>query len=69
MGTVQQAKLLVELYENEKHAFGEVAQRVGISAREVARRYRASKALQQMDVLGYCSVEASEHPDIATAKA
>jgi hypothetical protein len=48
-GPYQQAKLIVELYENEKHAFGQVAQPVGISAREVARRYRASKALQQME--------------------
>jgi AraC-like DNA-binding protein len=48
-GPYQQAKLIVELYENEKHAFGQVAQRVGISSREVARRYRASKALQQME--------------------
>jgi hypothetical protein len=48
-GPYQQAKLIVELYENEKHAFGQVAQRVGISAREVARRYHASKALQQME--------------------
>jgi hypothetical protein len=45
----QQVKLIVELYENEQQAFGQVAQRVGISAREVARRYRASKALQQME--------------------
>lgn len=48
-GPYQQAKLVVEMYENEEHAFGPVAQRIGISAREVARRYRASKALQQME--------------------
>ena len=47
-GPYQQAKLVVELYDSE-HAFGPVAQRIGISAREVARRYRASKALQQME--------------------
>jgi hypothetical protein len=47
-GPYQQAKLVVELYDTE-HAFGPVAQRIGISAREVARRYRASKALQQME--------------------
>lgn len=48
-GAYQQAKLIVEMYDNEEHAFGPVAQRVGISTREVARRYRAYKALQQME--------------------
>ncbi|HEX9986058.1 MAG TPA: hypothetical protein VGF69_22545 [Thermoanaerobaculia bacterium] len=48
-GPYQQAKLVVELYETQKHSFGAVAQQIGISAREVARRYRASKALQQME--------------------
>ena len=48
-GPYQQAKLVVELYDDEEHAFGPVAQRIGISSREVARRYRASKALQQME--------------------
>jgi len=40
---------VVEMYDNEEHAFGPVAQRIGISSREVARRYRASKALEQME--------------------
>lgn len=48
-GPYQQAKLVVELYEKKKDSFGSVAQQIGISAREVARRYRASKALQQME--------------------
>src|SRR5262249_43573504 len=48
-GPYQQAKLIVELFENKDHSFSKVAQRVGISTREVARRYRASKALQQME--------------------
>lgn len=48
-GPYQQAKLIVELFDNEGESFGKVAQRVGISAREVVRRYRASKALQQME--------------------
>ena len=48
-GPYQQAKLVVELYENEEDTFGAVAQRIGISSREVGRRYRASKALQQME--------------------
>jgi hypothetical protein len=48
-GPYQQAKLVLELYEKEKQPFGTVAQRIGISSREVARRYRASKALQQME--------------------
>ena len=48
-GPYQQAKLVVELFEKEEQSFGAVAQRIGISSREVARRYRASKALQQME--------------------
>jgi hypothetical protein len=48
-GPYQQARLVVEMYDNEEHAFGPVAQRIGISSREVARRYRASKALEQME--------------------
>lgn len=58
-GPYQQAKLVVELYDDEEHAFGPVAQRIGISSREVARRYRASKALQQMEE----DDEFSEHAD------
>jgi hypothetical protein len=48
-GPYQQAKLVVELYEKGDHSFGAVSQQIGISSREVARRYRASKALQQME--------------------
>ncbi|MHC1677088.1 hypothetical protein [Stenotrophomonas maltophilia] len=48
-GPYQQAKLVVELYEEGDSSFGSVAQRIGISSKEVARRYRASKALQQME--------------------
>jgi hypothetical protein len=48
-GPYQQARLVVEMFENEERAFGPVAQRIGISSREVARRYRASKALEQME--------------------
>lgn len=48
-GPYQQARLVVEMYDNEERAFGPVAQRIGISSREVARRYRASKALEQME--------------------
>lgn len=48
-GPYQQAKLVVEMYDKEEHAFSPVAHRIGISAREVARRYRASKALEQME--------------------
>ena len=48
-GPYQQARLVVEMFDTEEHAFGPVAQRIGISAKEVARRYRASKALQQME--------------------
>ncbi|MBX3740105.1 MAG: hypothetical protein KF712_03870 [Akkermansiaceae bacterium] len=47
-GPYQQAKLVVELYEQNQN-FSLVAQEIGITSREVARRYRASKALQQME--------------------
>jgi hypothetical protein len=48
-GPYQQARLVVEMFENEQNTFGAVAQRIGITAREVGRRYRASKALEQME--------------------
>jgi len=48
-GPYQQAKLIAELYEKERHKFGIVAQVIGLGAREVARRYRAIKALEQME--------------------
>lgn len=48
-GPYQQARLIVELYEKEKN-FTSVAKRIGISNKEVARRYRASKALEQMEL-------------------
>lgn len=48
-GPYQQAKLVVELFEEEGATLGSVAQQIGISSREVARRYRASKALFQME--------------------
>lgn len=48
-GAYQQATLIADLYENEERSFSRVAERVGISSREVARRYRAIKALQQME--------------------
>ena len=48
-GPYQQAKLVVELFDKGGQSFSTVAQKIGISGREVARRYRASKALQQME--------------------
>lgn len=48
-GPYQQAKLVVELFEENGATLGSVAQKIGISSREVARRYRASKALAQME--------------------
>lgn len=48
-GPYQQAKLVVELFEEDDATLGSVAQKIGISSREVARRYRASKALAQME--------------------
>lgn len=49
-GPYQQARLVVEMFDKEEGAFGPVAHRIGISAREVGRRYRASKALEQMEL-------------------
>ncbi len=48
-GPYQQAKLVVEMYEGAAGEFAPIAQKIGISSREVARRYRASKALEQME--------------------
>ena len=48
-GPYQQAKLVVEMFEEQEATLGSVAQKIGISSREVARRYRASKALRQME--------------------
>lgn len=48
-GPYQQAKLVVEMFEEHDATLGSVAQKIGISSREVARRYRASKALRQME--------------------
>jgi hypothetical protein len=48
-GPYQQAKLVVEMFEEENATLGSVAQKIGISSREVARRYRASRALRQME--------------------
>ncbi len=47
-GPYQQAKLIAELYEKGGN-FTKVAKEIGISAREVGRRYRAYKALEQME--------------------
>ena len=47
-GPYQQAKLVVEMFE-EGGSLGSVAQKIGVSSREVARRYRASRALKQME--------------------
>lgn len=48
-GPYQQAKLVVEMFEEDGATLGSVAQKIGISSREVARRYRASRALRQME--------------------
>lgn len=58
-GPYQQAKLVVELFEEDGATLGSVAQKIGISSREVARRYRASKALEQMEE----DEEFSEHAE------
>lgn len=48
-GAYQQARLVVEMFEEEAESFSEVAKKIGISPQEVGRRYRASKALEQME--------------------
>jgi hypothetical protein len=48
-GAYQQAKLIAELYEKGHQQFRKVAQSIGLKAGEVARRYRAIKALEQME--------------------
>jgi hypothetical protein len=48
-GPYQQAKLVAEMYEKGQHQFSTVAQAIGMRANEVARRYRAIKALGQME--------------------
>jgi len=48
-GAYQQAKLITQLMLEEGMTFRTVSEMLGMSAREVARRYRASKALQQME--------------------
>ncbi len=48
-GAYQQAKLVVEMYDDEAENFSQVAKQIGISPQEVGRRYRASKALEQME--------------------
>lgn len=47
-GGYQRAKLVVELKDDFHLDSGEIAERLGMTAQEVNRRYRAFKALQQM---------------------
>jgi hypothetical protein len=49
-GAYQQAKLITQLMAEEGMTFRTVSEMLGMSSREVARRYRASKALQQMEI-------------------
>lgn len=48
-GAYQQAKLITQLMDEEGMTFRTVSEMLGMSSREVARRHRASKALQQME--------------------
>lgn len=49
-GAYQQASLIVKLKDQEAATFKSVAERLGMSPQEVARRYRAAMALKQMEV-------------------
>lgn len=48
-GPYQQAMLITQVYEIEDHQWSKVGKRIGIRPSEVARRFRAIKALQQME--------------------
>lgn len=47
-GGYQRAKLIADLKQNHNLDFQEISERIGLSVQEVARRYRAYMALQQM---------------------
>lgn len=48
-GAYQQAYLILELYDEEGQSFEDIAKHLGISLRETGRRYRAIRALRQME--------------------
>lgn len=48
-GAYQQAQLVLELHDQEGEEFSRIGEHLGISAVEVARRYRAMKALKAME--------------------
>jgi len=48
-GAYQQAKLVKELHDEEGQDFGSIGEHLGISTVEVARRYRAMSALNEME--------------------
>ncbi len=47
-GGYQRAKLIADMHDKHDLDLGDVAQKLGLSPREVNRRYRALKVLQQM---------------------
>lgn len=49
-GGYQRAKLIVDLKDDHELEAPEIADRLGLSVQEVNRRYRAFKALQQMEL-------------------
>lgn len=48
-GAYQQAQLVLELHDDEGYDFKSIGEHLGISTVEVARRYRAMKALKTME--------------------
>lgn len=48
-GAYQQAQLVLELHDTEGYDFKNIGEHLGISTVEVARRYRAMKALKNME--------------------
>lgn len=48
-GAYQQAQLVTELHDDEGETFSSIGEHLGISAVEVARRYRAMRALKSME--------------------
>ncbi len=48
-GAYQQAQLVTELHDDEGESFAGIGEHLGISAVEVSRRYRAMRALKEME--------------------
>ena len=61
-GPYQQAKLVVEMFEEQGATLGAVAQKIGISSREVARRYRQGETVVT-ETAAICAYLADAFPE------